>query len=213
MTPVGDDVDLGPWAAYTMGHHPYALMAWHMDSWTALRDSLNKFEPDYQHADPPELGELGEALAVLAAKGRVDPVALNEILRCREELVEIGKEIGEIAEGRRSESEVLDTDSLVEPCYGTLGGMIMACDGLITGTEVLRTWMRLGAAVGEYPLIITRGITTRWQSLGECLDDLQDSMQRLATLGEYSFLAQLDHRLAMLDPGAQSQPGDLESVP
>src|SRR4051794_35651648 len=201
MVSLGVDAgsDLGPWAAYVVGRHPYALAGWHTESW-AMRESGSILDRGHLYGAPQELEELDEALTILACQGRVDSAVLDSYRRSLGRFVATSKEIYENSENPLYGSEEIDWEAEAAPSNPDLLIMMMDQSKLITGPEELRLWERCGAIIGECLLPTSCLVSAwRWESPQQGYDALVGAFQHLTQTGDYPFLAECVDRLTELD--------------
>src|SRR4051812_44127191 len=111
LSDVEAEFDLGPWAAYVVGRHPYALAGWHTESWSMMRESGTIPDRGSRYGAPQELEELDEAVKILARQGRVDSAVLDSFHRSMGRFVAVSKTIHENSENPLSGSEEVDWDA------------------------------------------------------------------------------------------------------
>jgi hypothetical protein len=142
-----DRLDLRPWAAYVVGGQPYDL---HLKFWVMER----KFE-HCAFVDKASFGlfrgsihELRKALSALAYHRQVDPVVMGQILTSTSRLEQMLKQ--RIAEQDFPDAgDGGDTDAMTLMHWWELAEHAMEAVG---PSQDLRTWCRLGAAVGRVRL-------------------------------------------------------------
>jgi hypothetical protein len=88
-----DELDLLPWAAYVVGHHPASLMVWHRVHAGVVKDPSVRSSDRVAARIDAAIDELKEALRVLADAGRVDPGALDRFREPLERFVRIHGDI------------------------------------------------------------------------------------------------------------------------
>jgi len=135
------EIDLKPWAAYVVGHHPYTLLLWHEMLWYDL--TYCGPDVDEQSWEPiaTEIHDLNEALRILAVEDLVKPGVLIELHRIVEGFESIGM-------------TMVESPSLDDEAKRTMPGnhelLIMGdlSARVMEAPEELEAWRRLGAAVG-----------------------------------------------------------------
>ena len=145
-TPVDAAMDLKPWAAYVVGHHPHSIAMRVELIWQAWRAGDREPDPGWLTAVSTEMNELDPALRELARAGHFQQGPLLEFSHAWERFA-------------RQYEDFLDTAAWsvpadwAHPGYDALQRMLELLAGLVPtaqGAERhLHLWCEIGAAVGR----------------------------------------------------------------
>src|SRR5690349_17405221 len=123
-------IDLRPWAAYVVGHHPLTLATWHKLQWTELRQYDDPGRGPWDRI-PRELEELASALGILADRHRVDATTLNRFRVQMERFTQIHNDILSTIVHLFFASRFVDWKEAEEPGSGALRDMAELAESLI----------------------------------------------------------------------------------
>lgn len=195
---VGDEVDLRPWAAYVLGHHPYCLVM----TPDPIRIEQREFVP--VHAPRPWesyrdiLGQIESAWEILGRKNLLNGHHLAQFVKFHadiETLVEAGMSSPDGSDppggaaGRRKYREAWKN-------LASLSGK------LLTATDDLPLWGAFGEAVGKSQLWL------RDETKAEVLrlDELKSLVNALNAYDQYPFLGEVADQLESLGRDHSSDP-------
>ena len=145
----GTDIDRKPWAAYTLGHHPYALGIWHEHRWFEIASDSYDAQGASGGSPTTELRELREALHILASLPQVRGDVLEKLLKT---MTRLEGTFGELAES----PEMADPETSWAPGHFEWQYVVEVSARCDWPSEELRLWRELGEAVGrsQYLLVV-----------------------------------------------------------
>src|SRR5262249_13539362 len=136
------DVDLEPWAAYVVGHHPHSLRLCQENLWNEfVHGSLAWSAEDWQKVWT-EINELEEALRLLTLGDRVNAAMLVELHRSIDHFGAICREIA-------ASPEEADTSVPRAPGYWDWRDAVQFSARVVTSSPELILWRQLGTAIGR----------------------------------------------------------------
>jgi hypothetical protein len=138
-------VDRRPWAAYVVGHHPYALKAvlanwWEFEQKTLL-DPSQVEDPDFYDVSE----ELEAALRILLLDGKLDGAVYADYRRALDKFVAVCRTVAAPTNGNR-----IDWSS-EQPTGGKPWEVLIRLSAylVVDQSETLRRWRELGEVVGK----------------------------------------------------------------
>jgi len=198
------DYDLGPWAAYVLGHHPYSLWNQHMNDWRMIRDEGEGEDEgetpsrERSHGIPQLLSEVDEALDILTRTARIDAVVLKNLVSDRAKFLAINQDINDTLEFDCDVISSINWNSEIEPGVGDLAGLMESSKQLVIEPQDLQLWLGCGAALGEYQFeLYTHNIFYQ-----RCHNSLRECIEQLRQRGDYPWLEEMSHRVEQLSPTA-----------
>jgi hypothetical protein len=176
-------LDVRPWAAYIVGHHPYSLRRRYAD----LRESKLLVKPSARlerKGIAVEIQELNAALRELALDGQTDPQASLEFHRAKDEYVAFCQQVTKPTQMRYDASE--------SPGDSEWRYMVAFSKKVVATTEELQLWRELGTAMGKCIFYLSaRPEESEGEFVPSTVEDLLEPAMRLSRNARNLFLREV----------------------
>jgi hypothetical protein len=175
------EIDLRPWAAYVIGHHPQLLInleeeASYCRQYTAFIDALERFKD--------HIIQLDAAVGVLAAKTEINAAELNKYhlcvrAFCQSYLVMQVEDPGLFVD---------DVPVLPSVPGKPADGLIDALNGLLAGDENLEEWRKLGQLIANYQEVHC-GASDDYRGMSRLFTEILDAVKKLSVSENHTKLS------------------------